>query len=64
MSAPDKRAVLTLPAFAHRMRKVAEKVRGIGYGKASRSPEAAMIQKDEIAAEIEKLAAVLEGSPD
>lgn len=59
--ADDQPAVLTLPAFAHKLRKVAAEVREIGYGKASRHPEAAMIQKDEIAAKIERLATVLEG---
>ena len=59
--ADEKPAVLTLPGFAFRLRKVAAEVRGIGYGKAARSPEAAMIQKDEIAAKIERLATVLEG---
>ena len=57
----DKPAVLTLPGFAHKLRKVAAEVREIGYGKAGRHPEAAMMQKDEIAAKIERLAAVLEG---
>lgn len=59
--ADDQPAVLTLPAFAHRLRKVADEVRKIGYGKAATSPEAAMIQKDEIAAKIERLATVLDG---
>lgn len=59
--ADDKPAILTLPGFAHRLRKVAAEVRSIGYGNASRSPEAAMIQKDEIAAKIERLATVLDG---
>lgn len=59
--ADDKPAVLTLPAFAYKLRKVAAEVREIGYGKAGRHPEAAMMQKDEIAAKIERLATVLEG---
>ncbi|MCW5733475.1 MAG: hypothetical protein KIS73_05090 [Enhydrobacter sp.] len=62
MSKPDDDPppIPSLPAFAHRLRNVAAEVRHIGYGKAARSPEAAMMQKDEIAAKIERLAAILE----
>ena len=59
--ADDQPVLLTLPAFAHKLRKVAAEVREIGYGRAGRHPEAAMMQKDEIAAKIERLAAVLDG---
>lgn len=63
MSTPAEPAPIPpLPAFAHRLRNVAAEVRGIGYGKASRNAEAAMIQKDEIAAKIERLAALLKRS--
>lgn len=48
----------SLPAFAERLRRASLKVRGIGYN--HRTPEAAMLAKDEIANELDTLAAMLE----
>lgn len=50
-----------LPLLGARLRKLAESVRSIGYPQ--NNPERILSAKQEIAAEMEKLAALVEGGP-
>lgn len=53
--------VQTLPLLGARLRKLAESVRSIGYPQ--NNPERILSAKQEIAAEMEKLATLVEGGP-
>ena len=60
--APTVAPVQALPMLAAKLRKLATSVRSIGSGYGSRdNPERILLAKQEIAAEIEQLAALVEG---
>lgn len=52
--------ITTLPLLGDKLRKLAKSVRSIGYGRRD-SAEDVMLQKDEIASELDKLATMVGG---
>ncbi|HQS18782.1 hypothetical protein [Reyranella sp.] len=62
MHSPAPAPTQALPLLGARLRKLAESVRSIGYGQ-HQNPERILSAKQQIAAEMEKLAALVEGGP-
>lgn len=58
MHSPAPTATQALPLLGARLRKLAESVRSIGYGR-RQNPERILLAKQEIAAEMEKLIAAM-----